>query len=196
MHTYRYPFSFKLGRIVITAAAGVFLTLILTGIHSASASTQNYASCILQNCSFEAPSGAGSIPTGWKASGVKNASAATDTITVQDGSQSLWFTNTGRLRKVYQDVTASGAAGSTLTLSFWTKSLNASTNGKYRVFVVLYYKPGGSGKFYVNAPVGSHDWTQYTLHFTAKHDYKKVHVEIDFGKKGSAWFDDLDLTSP
>ena len=37
-------------------------------------------------------------------------------------------------------------------------------------------------------------WTPYSFQFTAKYNYNKLHVEIDFSKKGNAWFDDFELS--
>ena len=192
MHTfYRYLFSFKLGRIILTAAVGVFLALIAAGTQSATAST-----CLLQNCSFETTSGTPAQLTDWHLVRFKSTSGGVDTSEHMDGTQSLWFADTGKLRRVYQDVATSGTAGTHFTLTFWTKSDNAQIKGLYRVFAVVYYTKGGSSKFYVNQPYGTYDWDQYRLTFTANKDYKKVRVEIDFSKKGAAWFDGFELTTP
>jgi len=199
MHSfYRYFFTFKLGRI-ITAAAGASIALIL-GSQIAVASNQNLAaqyvsSCMLQNCSFETTTGSPAVPTDWHLSGFNSTSGGVDTSQHIDGAQSMWFANTGKLRKVYQDVVTSGPAGTHFTLTLWTKSNQAQVRGLYRVFATLYYK-GGSSTFYVNQPYGTNDWDQYRLTFTAKKDYNKIHVEIDFSKKGEAWFDGFGLTTP
>lgn len=200
MHTFlRNHFSSKLGRI-ITAAAGASVALILgTQIAVASThnlATQNVASCLLQNCSFETTTSSPSVPTDWHLAGFKATSGGVDTSQHYDGAQSMWFANTGKLRKVYQDVTTSGPAGTHFTLTFWTKSNNAQINGLYRVFVIVYYGKAGSGKFYVNQPYGTYGWDQYRLTFTTAKAYTKIHVEIDFGKKGEAWFDGFELTTP
>jgi hypothetical protein len=42
-------------------------------------------------------------------------------------------------------------------------------------------------------PYGTHDWRQYTLAFTAKKNFNRIRVELQFGKKGTAWFDLLQL---
>lgn len=153
------------------------------------------ACALVANCSFEAPASANAFPDTWKRAGLKVNVDGTDTGMVNTGAQSMRFTNTNaKAKRLFQDITFSAPQGTQFELTFAWRGENVSGNpGFFRVMTVLYYT-GGTGKFYVNMPTGSHGWETYTLPFTAAKTVRKIRIEIDFGKRGTAWFDSFGLT--
>jgi hypothetical protein len=155
---------------------------------------------LLTNGSFEidvaVPIGA---PDSWKAKNL-NLSTTTDGLdcdpgNFSDGACSMRFVGDGNGSKIQQDINLTGLAGDAFTLTFDSKSLNASTEGSYSVTLSIFHTNGGKDKVKLNVPEGTNSWSDYVINLEATRNYKKLRVQIKYtGNAGFVWFDDFVLT--
>jgi hypothetical protein len=132
------------------------------------------------------------LPDNWKGSNlILNVSTDGRVCdTAADLTCSMRIVGNGSGKKIKQQVSVSGSAGDSLSITFWSTGSNVPSSGKYRAQVKITYIDGSKGTFKLDLPTGSTGWTEYSLPFSAAKAYNRIEVSFQYSKSsGTVWFD-------
>ncbi|SFS76370.1 DNRLRE domain-containing protein [Marininema halotolerans] len=137
------------------------------------------------------------IPDRWYLAGDIESADGLDSTQQHEGSTSVKLTgNASKWKTLRQDLPIQGKAGTTLTVSGFSKVSNPDPNGGIYGYVIETYKDGllGSSKqetFALNFDKSkSHDWQHQAEQIKTTKDFDKVIVYYEYSKQaGTAWFD-------
>jgi CSLREA domain-containing protein len=156
------------------------------------------ASCrplpLQRNGGFEHFDGDGGAPAGWK---LRRIDVATEGRRCDDvGACLLRLDGDGTLKTATQVVRVAGDAGEQITIAARSRAKDVpATAGAYRVRAILVHADGSRESKTLKFATGTHDFEPQTKTITASAAYKKVLIEIAYGKaSGTARFDDVRVT--
>jgi hypothetical protein len=147
----------------------------------------------IQNGGFETATNY--LPDFWEAKKLKlNATVdGQDCTTFSEGACSMRFKSDGNGSKLIQTL-SSGSAGESYLLTFDTSSQNAGGDGRYAVWIKVYYNDSSKEKFQLSLPQGTHGWTSYQMLFNTAKSYGRIEIHIRYSlTRGKAWFDNFVL---
>jgi CSLREA domain-containing protein len=138
------------------------------------------------------------LPDFWKGNKLKLNALKDGRVcdTAHDGACSMRIVGSGKGKTLTQQVTISGSAGDSFTLTFWALTVDVpSSGGSFRAQVKVWYTNGKKQTFKFNIPaVGDTSYTKYTVPFSPTNDYKKMEVYLQYARRsGTVWFDDVIL---
>ena len=156
----------------------------------------------VENSSFERNSGAGEkVPIGWANSGNLSANDGiyqngTGEDNVYVGTYSFKLTGEKTKNKfIKQRINLSGDVNTPLTLSGWSKQVDADANGgNYVVQVQINYNDGTVGTFANDFSKTSPDWQHIATQVKPTKAFTSVDVfYLYYNQLGTAWFDAMRL---
>lgn len=145
-------------------------------------------SSVFQNGGFEIDTTpADGQPDGWQLK-VNLATDMMDCTTSSSGACSYVIVGTGKLRKLFQTFGSNNPAGN-YVLGISAKADAISGVPKVKLVVT---PVGGTKKVYkLTLPVGTYDWTQYSIPFTTAKQWKAAKLTIQWKGKGTLHVDDV-----
>ena len=132
------------------------------------------------------------VPNWYRAREV-TANDGADEAVVHTGDRSLRIEANGDSKSYTMPLAESGSAGDSFNFSYWARGQDIGA-GPFNVRVTLLHSDGSSEHHYLRPDVGSYNWAQKTMVFSAAEDYDRILVVIIYGKsQGTLWLDDLSL---
>ena len=153
----------------------------------------------LVNGGMELDDNADLMPDGWTGTGLSLLPGldGRDCTTALGGSCSFRLRAASRTKRLAQTVPSGGQAGDSfhVTYAAKTQGVVARATSLPRAFLIFQAADGRTTSFAGPLPVGTRDWTSYTLDAIAPFDYVKVRVEfVNTTYLGTTWIDEAVLT--
>jgi hypothetical protein len=139
------------------------------------------------------------LPDGWTGKGLSLLPGldGQDCVTALGGTCSFRMVGSGVTKQLAQTVPSSGLAGDSFDVDYWAKTqgVRVSLLSPPRARLVFRAANGRTTAFQRILPIGTRDWTAYTLSAVAPHDYVSVRVEfVSQASLGTTWLDEVQLT--
>lgn len=94
---------------------------------------------------------------------------------------------------IYQIISSSYPAGTTLSLGAFVKGLNVVESGTQSVGITLTYVDNTTDARWASAQGGTFDWTRRQVSITATKPVKQVRVSLQLQGRGTVWIDAAEL---
>jgi hypothetical protein len=135
------------------------------------------------------------VPTGWKLARVDLATEGRR-CDQSTGGCFVRLDGDGRIKTVKQIVRVAGTAGDQLTFRAQSRAKDVPASaGPYRVRLIVVHQDGSRQIKALSFSAGTHDFEKRAKTLIASEAYKKVQLEIAYGRaSGIARFDEVSLT--